>query len=131
MRKLIATALMSIAAAAALPAGSLAARNPSGTGKPSQSCQEIEANGGEADGEPFSGGRNQNGEGVPGSIPCHALSRSVRTAKTTCKIPARTSSSCIRIRLSFVCPPLARNVSIECSICSCGPSLSAAKDGQR
>ena len=46
MRKLIATALMSIAAAAALPAGSLAARNPSGTGKPSQSCQEIEANGG-------------------------------------------------------------------------------------
>ncbi|TMK24476.1 MAG: hypothetical protein E6G62_08155 [Actinobacteria bacterium] len=46
MRKLIAVMLVSVAAAAALPAGSLAARNPSGTGKPSQSCQEIEASGG-------------------------------------------------------------------------------------
>jgi hypothetical protein len=41
MRKLMAMLVVSMAAAAVWPAGSLAARNPSGTGKPSQSCQEI------------------------------------------------------------------------------------------
>jgi hypothetical protein len=41
MRKLIAATLMSLVAAGLAPVGSLAARNPSGTGKPSQSCQEI------------------------------------------------------------------------------------------
>ena len=65
MRKLIATTLMSIAAAAALPAGSLAARNPSGTGKPSQSCQEIEANGGSTPGKAAeSPGSPFNEEGI-------------------------------------------------------------------
>ncbi|HWG07682.1 MAG TPA: hypothetical protein VN672_01610 [Solirubrobacteraceae bacterium] len=33
-------------ALSAVPTGALAARNPSGTGPPSQSCQEIEAAGG-------------------------------------------------------------------------------------
>lgn len=33
-----------------VPAGALAARNPSGTGPPSQSCQEIEAAGGKTPG---------------------------------------------------------------------------------
>jgi hypothetical protein len=51
MRKLIAATLVSIAAVAAVPAGSLAAHNPSGTGKPSQSCQEIEAAGGRTPGK--------------------------------------------------------------------------------
>lgn len=37
-------------ALAAVPAGALAARNPSGTGPPSQSCQEIEAAGGKTPG---------------------------------------------------------------------------------
>jgi hypothetical protein len=48
MRKVIAVMLVSVAAAAAVPAGSLAARNPSetGTGKPSRSCQEVEKAGG-------------------------------------------------------------------------------------
>jgi hypothetical protein len=41
MRKLMAATLMSLVAAGLAPAGSLAAPNPSGTGKPSQSCQEI------------------------------------------------------------------------------------------
>ncbi len=35
---------------ATVPAGALAARNPSGTGPPSQSCQEIEAAGGKTPG---------------------------------------------------------------------------------
>jgi hypothetical protein len=37
-------------ALATVPAGALAARNPSGTGPPSQSCQEIEAAGGKTPG---------------------------------------------------------------------------------
>jgi hypothetical protein len=43
MRKLMAATMMSLVAAGLAPVGSLAARNPSptGTGKPSQSCQEI------------------------------------------------------------------------------------------
>ncbi len=55
MRKLIATTLVSLAAATAAaavgPAGSLAAANPSGTGKPGQSCQKIEAAEGTAPGK--------------------------------------------------------------------------------
>jgi hypothetical protein len=51
MRKVMVMAFVSLAAAAAAPAGSLAARNPSGTGKPSQSCQEIEASGGTTPGK--------------------------------------------------------------------------------
>jgi hypothetical protein len=40
VRKVIPVAILSIASAALLPAGALAG-NPSGTGPPSQSCQEI------------------------------------------------------------------------------------------
>src|SRR5689334_3454360 len=61
MRRFILAALLGAVFAAA-PAGALAARNPSetGTGPPSQSCQEIEAAGGhtpghanESPGSPF------------------------------------------------------------------------------
>ena len=51
MRKLMAVLLVTIAAAALGPAGSLAARNPGGTGKPGQSCQEVVANGGTTPGK--------------------------------------------------------------------------------
>jgi hypothetical protein len=44
MRRLMLAMVMS-AALAAVPAAALAARNPSGTGPPSQSCQELEAEG--------------------------------------------------------------------------------------
>jgi hypothetical protein len=40
MRRLTLALIMS-AALGAVPAGALAARNPSGTGPPSQSCQEL------------------------------------------------------------------------------------------
>jgi hypothetical protein len=61
MRRFMLAALLGVAVAAA-PTGALAARNPSetGTGPPSQSCQEIEAAGGttpghanESKGSPF------------------------------------------------------------------------------
>jgi hypothetical protein len=51
MRKLIAAMLLTVAAGAVVPAGSVAARNPSGMGKPGQSCQEIEASGGTTPGK--------------------------------------------------------------------------------
>jgi hypothetical protein len=51
MRKLMAVLLVAIAAAALGPAGSLAARNPSVTGIPGQSCQEIVANAGRTPGK--------------------------------------------------------------------------------
>jgi len=58
MRRFILAALLGVAVAA--PSGALAARNPSGSGPPSQSCQEIEAAGGrtpghanESPGSPF------------------------------------------------------------------------------
>ena len=43
MRRLILATTVALALAA--PAAALAARNPSGTGPPSQSCQELEAAG--------------------------------------------------------------------------------------
>jgi hypothetical protein len=43
VRKLV--AVTAAAAALAIPTGALAASNPSGTGPPSQSCQDIEAAG--------------------------------------------------------------------------------------
>jgi len=46
VRRLIAVTLASAAFAAVGAAGALAAANPSGTGPPSQSCQDIEASGG-------------------------------------------------------------------------------------
>lgn len=46
MRNLIAATVAAAAVVAVMPAGALAAGNPSGTGPPSQSCQSIEANGG-------------------------------------------------------------------------------------
>lgn len=59
MRRFMLAALL-CAVFAAVPAGALAARNPSGTGPPSQSCQEVEAEGGhtpghanESPGSPF------------------------------------------------------------------------------
>jgi hypothetical protein len=45
VRKYVVVAIVSGAFAAVLPAGALAG-NPSGTGPPSQSCQEIEEEGG-------------------------------------------------------------------------------------
>jgi hypothetical protein len=47
-----------IGVAVAAPTGALAARNPGGTGLPSQSCQEIEGEGGRTPG---------NASGSPGS----------------------------------------------------------------
>jgi hypothetical protein len=49
VRKLVAVTVA--AAALAIPAGTLAAANPSGTGPPSQSCQDIEAAGGTTPGQ--------------------------------------------------------------------------------
>lgn len=46
MRILLLAATVSVALAAAGPTAALAARNPSGTGPPSQSCQTIEEEGG-------------------------------------------------------------------------------------
>jgi hypothetical protein len=48
MRRLILATTLALALAG--PAAALAARNPSGTGPPSQSCQEIEAEGGRTPG---------------------------------------------------------------------------------
>jgi hypothetical protein len=50
VRKLIAVTVASAAFATVGPAGALAAANPSGTGPPSQSCQDIEAAGGHTPG---------------------------------------------------------------------------------
>jgi hypothetical protein len=64
MRKLIAVALASIATAAVLPAGSLAA-NPPGTGQPGQDCVEIEEAGGKVPGKSSSSpGSAFNEEGI-------------------------------------------------------------------
>jgi hypothetical protein len=49
VRKLV--AVMAAALALAIPTGALAAANPSGTGPPSQSCQDIEAAGGTTPGQ--------------------------------------------------------------------------------
>ena len=49
MRRFTLVAVVTVALAT-VPAGALAARNPSGTGPPSQSCQEIEAAGGKTPG---------------------------------------------------------------------------------
>ncbi|MFI4991015.1 MAG: adenylate cyclase [Solirubrobacterales bacterium] len=49
MRRFTLVTVVTVALATA-PAGALAARNPSGTGPPSQSCQEIEAAGGKTPG---------------------------------------------------------------------------------
>ena len=70
MRTLIAVTLASAALAAVGPAGAFAAANPSGTGPPSQSCQNTEAAGGttpghaaSSPGSPFNepGINSQNG----------------------------------------------------------------------
>jgi hypothetical protein len=67
MRKLIAVALVSFATAV-LPAGSLAA-NPPGTGKPGQSCQEIEKAGGKVPGKSSSSpGSPFNEEGIDSEL---------------------------------------------------------------
>jgi hypothetical protein len=44
-------AVLAAAVALAIPAGALAAANPSGSGPPSQSCQDIEAAGGTTPGQ--------------------------------------------------------------------------------
>lgn len=49
MRRFMLVSVVCVALSAG-PAGALAARNPSGTGPPSQSCQEIEAAGGKTPG---------------------------------------------------------------------------------
>jgi hypothetical protein len=56
MRKLIAVALALACFAVVGPVGALAAPNPSGTGKPSQSCQEL---------EPSSPGHAESSTGSP------------------------------------------------------------------
>jgi hypothetical protein len=50
MRTLLLAATVSVALAAAGSTAALAARNPSGTGPPSQSCQTIEEEGGRTPG---------------------------------------------------------------------------------
>jgi hypothetical protein len=50
MRAFLLAAVASLALAATASTTALAARNPSGTGPPSQSCQEIEAEGGRTPG---------------------------------------------------------------------------------
>ena len=64
MRKYVAVAILSGAFAGVLPAGALAG-NPSGTGRPSQDCGEIEEAGGRPPGKArFSPGSPFNEEGI-------------------------------------------------------------------
>jgi hypothetical protein len=69
MRKLLAAILASMLAVAVSPIGAIAARNPSGTGPPSQSCQEIEKAEMEAGEAPRVPGHSSSSIGSPFNEP--------------------------------------------------------------
>ena len=74
--KAVRTAAVGLVLGAALlvPAGAAtAAANPSGTGKPSQSCQDIEANGGTTPGHDLVGRRIM--QRLPSRHPASAVPR--------------------------------------------------------
>ena len=69
MRKVPAVILASLLAVALTPVGAVAARNPSGTGPPSQSCQEIEKTEIEKGEAPRTPGKASSSKGSPFNEP--------------------------------------------------------------